>query len=252
MGILARLFQPVPSFLLSALLVCGVVAILRRLPSIGRWAERSPGRFALWLFALSLVLPAFRAASDVMFGGVAAIYSFAMAPAVLGGSLFAPGLSCLMGALANLCFLVGGVCLRLGGPRVLVKRLATTSLVVGGLSLLPFATGGDLNVVFPGFALWLLSFWVLRGAAAAPEPVEEALVEEAEGERVVVESGPHRCAYCHESDDSPQRACPTCRTSLHTECWLKAETCPTLGCEVMVRRIAPPSPVSSGDPVLAG
>ncbi|HZU99547.1 MAG TPA: hypothetical protein VFF73_22750 [Planctomycetota bacterium] len=43
-----------------------------------------------------------------------------------------------------------------------------------------------------------------------------------------------RCAYCHD-DLGEGRACPSCATRLHDECWLLAGPCPTLGCRRRLR-----------------
>lgn len=52
--------------------------------------------------------------------------------------------------------------------------------------------------------------------------------------RVVVRSAVRRCAWCHDEVEAT-RACTTCLTGLHPDCWLEAGRCPTLGCSPPAR-----------------
>ncbi|MDF1660388.1 MAG: hypothetical protein P1V97_01350 [Planctomycetota bacterium] len=43
------------------------------------------------------------------------------------------------------------------------------------------------------------------------------------------------CAYCHDELDVAA-TCVECQTALHFECWEEDPRCPTLGCEIEVKR----------------
>ncbi|MBL4849210.1 MAG: hypothetical protein JKY65_27100 [Planctomycetes bacterium] len=202
---------PLISFGVSLGLILGVFLVAKTaFPSPFRWVSETPGRMAcagLLVYFLSLWLPAFTAAGDTMWGFWAACFSFRIVPTladparVLSG-LDSVGLTLLCGLIANLAFLGGSIlCMFRDPPKTKVRVLAFTSLGFGAVCLIPFATGGDLHFLLPGFVLWLGSFEVLRQAVA--EPTRELDPGRVVGSplgpiRAVVSSNPLRCGYCHE------------------------------------------------------
>jgi|SRR5579871_1143274 len=121
--------------------------------------------------------------------------------------------------------------------RIRRGRLSVQVVLVVGSSLVHwvitprFQPGGELPVVG---LVWVAT--VIAYHVSGRDPIE--VVVRAGGAVVVRVRSVLRCAYCHGGFEQEGPCCPSCRTVLHTECWLEARFCPTLGCPRRVLGLA--------------
>jgi hypothetical protein len=142
-----------------------------------RWRLAPPvglARLSIILYLASLCVPALTLGGDLVFGGVAWLFSF------LGVALFAEWklspvgetmwypIASLMGAAANVAFGVGYIACLLSRwrnkPQSFPWRVAVFGTTLALLVLLPLALSSELNAIYPGYGLWAASFLALSFA----------------------------------------------------------------------------------------
>jgi hypothetical protein len=74
-----------------------------------------------------------------------------------------------VGALANIAFVVAFLALLRGFwsayARGLSRRVSIPCVLLGAAVILPLALGGELKALYPGYGLWISSFYALALAA---------------------------------------------------------------------------------------
>jgi len=145
--------------------------------SLRRADTRRTRRLAIAAYATSLALPAFSLGGDLTFGFLAWLLSYLGITAVMFTVLHA--FACLLGAIANTCFVLSILgrwmpFIRRRWPK-LARRSSIIALVTSFAALVPIVFSRELNALYPGYGLWAGSFVMLYIATWREGRTEESV-----------------------------------------------------------------------------
>jgi hypothetical protein len=148
--------------LIAVLPILAVVA----LNALWNWSNGLQVLFSFTLFFASLVMPAIKLASDVVFGIQALMFSF-VGIILFGewgpsGEQFWYPIACTLGGIANILFFVTLVRSLFSGLNARrACQLSTGSSFLSIFVIFALACSGELNAIYLGYGLWAASMLTL-------------------------------------------------------------------------------------------